>query len=313
MENQEREINLFDFIIICWRAVKRFFRGMGVVLLRMFRLSVQYIWITLLCVALGGVCGYIWTRSFATLYKGECTVTFAEDMRPRIKDGFVQMVNMMPSVLVSEYGFPAEAMDNFKKLEFYNVIDMKPDSVADFADYGGDVAPTDTMNMVMPDRLRLRIYARGATDFNSLREPMQRFFHTLPMMERADSMCKEVDKSRLAVYERELARMDSLLHYDYFEKTKQQTLTKDWYVIVTEKERVPLHGYVFQLMRQRDYKKMQIESNKDIINFEGGFVVNALNPKWKLFIGVVAGYVLSVLVALVVKYRRGIVEYMRKR
>lgn len=313
MGEQEREINLFDFIIICWRAVKRFFRNIGVTLLRMFRLSVQYIWITLLFVILGCIVGYIWTRPFATTYKGECTVTFTEDMRPRIKEGFAMMQNTLPQTLVADYGFPEEAMDNFKELKTYNVIDQKPDSVADFADYKGSIAPDDTMNVVMPDRLRLRVYAKGATDFNSLRVPMQRFFHTLPMMEEADSMYKQLDRSRLAIYERELERMDSLLNYDYFEKTKQMTLTKDWYVIVTEKEREPLHGYVFQLMRKRDHKKMQVESDKDIINFEGGFVVHAMNPLWKFAIGVFGGYVLSVLVALAVKYRRSIAEYMGKR
>ena len=58
MEN--RDLNLFDFILLCCKALGRLAKNIGMLLLGLVCLGLQYFWVVALCAALGVAGAWLW-------------------------------------------------------------------------------------------------------------------------------------------------------------------------------------------------------------------------------------------------------------
>ena len=113
MEN--RDMNLFDFIRLCWRALKRGFGQFGVWMLQTIRLGLQYFWIVFPMMILGLLGGWMWSKPAFTLYEGNATVLYADGMRDVVKEGFIDFLTLPKEIKIEQYGLSEENIKDFVK------------------------------------------------------------------------------------------------------------------------------------------------------------------------------------------------------
>ena len=79
MEN--RDMNLFDFILFCCKSLWVAMKKVGVFTLQSVRFCLHYCWVIIPFAILGLVGGWLWAKPFLTMYRGEATIVYADGMR----------------------------------------------------------------------------------------------------------------------------------------------------------------------------------------------------------------------------------------
>ena len=183
MSDERREMNFFEFLALIGRSIINFFKIIGVFILKTFRLAVHYWWIVLICMVLGFVAAYFISQDKNVKYKGEATIYFSPLLRSQIQQGLAQyplvVLNSETAKSLTSLSTPQAYL--FRKLNTFNIIDSKNDSIADFVDYDNKGKfMADTFNVVMPDRLLIRVVAKGTDNFNEYKNSLIEFFQSQP-------------------------------------------------------------------------------------------------------------------------------------
>ncbi|MEE1090648.1 MAG: hypothetical protein UH103_04405 [Paludibacteraceae bacterium] len=310
MEN--RDMNLFDFIRLCWRALKRGFGQFGVWMLQTIRLGLQYFWIVFPMMILGLLGGWMWSKPAFTLYEGNATVLYADGMRDVVKEGFIDFLTLPKEVKIEQYGLSEENIKDFDRLLFYNVIDCNADSVVDYVDKDRKIEYADTMNIVMHDRTHLVLRLNGSDDFKPFERAFVKFFNEQDYIIAADKRCKAIQRERLAYFTKEVARLDSFSTYDYFVRPRYLGVEKGNYII-SEREQELYYEDMMIVLKNKNYVENQLLATPDIINFQTPFIPYSMPLAFKYLIGLVCGGVLGLLLALAVKYRAVVVAYLKEK
>lgn len=312
MANDDRDVSLFGFIVLCWRACGRGLKNLGIFILKSFRLAVQYYWIMIIAVALGIGAAAWWSRTEVSTYRGDATIIFTEGMRAPVIDG----INLFITRLYADgerYGISERQKKAFKKLKYKNVIDAKRDSVPDFVDMYEKISYSDTVDVVMMDRLHLILKLKGEPDFSVYQNAISAFIRDNKAIAAADRYYKTIADARLDYLNREVVRLDSFMIYDYFIKPRHLKVEHWGARVVTEREQKLYHGALLSVISNRDFVKTQIQRTPDVINFQTDFIVTVLPKPWKYVIGIAVGCIIGLLVALLVKYWKRVTAYMKEK
>ena len=309
MEN--RDMNLFDFILLCCKAIGRFFKSLVGLGLQALRLCFQYIWIFVTCVILGVVGGWLWTKPFATMFKGNATVMYAEGMREVVREGIIDFL-MLSKEEKMNYGLTEEAFGSLEAFYIYNVIDCNADSVADYVDRDGNVNLADTLNLVMRDRVHLEVEMLGNRDFKPFEIALTNYFNSQSYLVAAYERCKVIQQERLDYFTKEVARLDSFSTYDYFVRPRSVIVEEQDGLILGSKQNL-YYDAVMAVMKHKNYLEMQKMSTPNVLNFQTPFVVYAMPLVHKYAIGFVVGVLMGLLLSLAYKYRAVIVAYMKEK
>ena len=309
MEN--KDMNLFDFVLLCCKAVVRIIKCIIAWILQTIRLGLQYIWIVLPVTIVGVVGGWIWSKPYATVFKGNATIVYAEGMRDVVNEGLFDFLNLS-NATKCEHGLSLEGISAFDKMYVYNVIDSKTDSVVDYVDRDRSVSFGDTIDAIMRDRVHLEIRMLGNSDFKQYEIAMKNFFNSQDYLVKAYDRCKEIQNQRLAYFTKEVERLDSLSSYDYFVGPRYVSFDTEDKVTVAKRQDV-YYDALIEVMKHKNYLEMQQMSTPEVINFQTPFVVYALPRGYQLGIGLGCGGVLGLLLALMVKYWAVIVAYLKEK
>ena len=307
-----REMNLFDFIRLCWQAFCRFLSKLVLWGLQTVRLGLQYLWIVLPMIVLGFLGGWLWTKPAFTMYEGNATVLYAEGMREVVKEGFIDFLTLPKEVKIEQYGLSEENIKDFDRLLFYNVIDCNADSVPDFVDEDKSVEISDTVNVVMRDRIHLVLRMDGSFDFDPFKRAFIKFFNEQDYIVAADKRCKLIQRERLDYFTKEVARLDSFSTYDYF--VRPRYLGSEWgNHIISEREQELYYQDLMIALKHKNHLEMQVLATPDIINFQTPFIPYSMPNVFKYLIGLVCGGLLGLLLALLIKYRAEVVAYLKEK
>lgn len=309
MEN--RDMNLFDFIVLCCKEVVKLFKWVGLLVLQTIRLGLQYIWIVLPFAVLGVVGGWIWSKPYATTFKGNATIVYAEGMRDVVYEGLFDFLNLS-NERKCEYGLSLEGISAFDKMYIYNIVDCNTDSVLDYVDRNRVVGMGDTIDAIARDRVHLEIRMFGNSDFKQYETAIKNFFNSQDYLVRSYNCCKEIQNQRLAYFTKELNRLDSLSSYDYFVGPRYVSLDTEESVTITKRQAL-YYDAMIEVLKHKNYLEMQKMATPEVINFQTPFVVYALPRGYKLVTGLILGGVLGLLAALAVKYRKVIVAYLKEK
>lgn len=313
MENTEKDMNLFDFMRLCWNATGRGLKRFALFLLQTLRLGLQYFWVVVICVVLSGIFGWLWTKPFATKFTGDATVLFTRGMRPSVEDALKLFISSDYDLKIQKYGVPDSILSKTKRINIYNVIDAKHDSVADFVDLNYGIQMNDTMDVVMMDRLHIRIVMKGEKDFSSFQTGIARFVNDQPSVVRADEYCKAKELYKLNYIEREVARLDSFSTHDYFRRPRALGQERWGSMFITERDQELYYEDILIMLDKKDYVENHIAVTPEIVNFQSEFIVSCMPPIFKYAISLFLGLVLGLLVALLIKYRVVVIAYFREK
>ena len=309
MEN--RDMSLFDFILLCFKALSKLVKNVAVLFLGLVRLGLQYFWVVFLFAALGLVGGWLWSKKFATTYKGHATIVYAEGMREVVQEGIIDFL-MLPRAEKIEYGLSEELLDAFSRLDFYNVIDCNADSVVDYIDEDRRVSLSDTINLVMRDRIHLVLKVKGMDDLTSFEVALKNFFNSQEYIVKSFERCKAVQKDRLDYFTRELARLDSFSVYDYFERPRSLVMMEHKDFIIGSKQSL-YYDAMMVVLEHKNHLDMQNMLTPEILNFQTPFVPYFLPPVYKYAIGLLVGGILGMIVVLMIRHREIIVAFLKEK
>ena len=316
MSDERREMNFFEFLALIGRSIINFFKIIGVFILKTFRLAVHYWWIVLICMVLGFVAAYFISQDKNVKYKGEATIYFSPLLRSQIQQGLAQyplvVLNSETAKSLTSLSTPQAYL--FRKLNTFNIIDSKNDSIADFVDYDNKGKfMADTFNVVMPDRLLIRVVAKGTDNFNEYKNSLIEFFQSQPTMLYADAKRKEIEKQQLEIIERDMLRLDTFSTYDYLQKPGILSMEMGRTMLISERKQEIYSRHLIAAIKRYQYTAMQMAQTPDIINFQTDFMVTRFPKIWMWFIGVLVGGIFGLLIALIIKYRKEIHTYMPEK
>lgn len=305
-------MSFFDFIRYCCRAFVRLIKNIGVFLLHTLRLGVQYFWVVALFVFLGVVMGWLWAKPFATTYKGNATILFTDGMRSNVRSGISLFLASPVNDKKEIYGLSDDAFDAFEGLELFNVVDANFDSLPDYVDFKHKIALSDTSEVVLTNRVHMRVKMKGKKEFANFQQALVNCFESQPSLVSADSVAKAIQRDRLEFFRYESARLDSFTNHEYFQKPIM--LGHEWgSVFLAEKSKDLRYEDAIALNNKLVYYQRHIENTPNILNFETPFVVTAFPPIYKYMIGFVVGLVVGLLVALFLKNREAVILYFKEK
>ncbi|MGN0186426.1 MAG: hypothetical protein ACI392_01600 [Paludibacteraceae bacterium] len=313
-EQNNNELNLFDLIVMACKGIGRFFRWCGVSLLHLVRFSVQYIWIVGAFVIVFGVAGFFLTKPQFTTFRGGATILFVEEAAPMIAE-YMQRLDLYARVpyMATTLGMPDSLQKKISSIECYRWIDCKHDNTPDFVDFDNDKRyRSDTTDVVMNDRLYLRVEARGLYDMACVQQWLQTYFDAQPELTALSEQGRQVLRMNMQTYDREIQRLDSLANHDYFHNESQQTEVKNGLLLMKGKQLY--YNDILNLITQRGWVETTLNQRPNNINFQNDIVVtSALSRMVRFALWLLGGYLLGVLVALCVAYRREIAAYMKPK
>lgn len=311
-DNKDKEMNLFDFIVLCCRGLCTLFKKICLWIAQLFRLAVRYYWVMIICLISGVFVAWLWTRPSLTRYNGSVTVRFPEGMKNSVEQGFFKFLTMDSDIKHDVYGLDYETMSVMKKMRLYNVIDAKHDSVADYVDRDHEIAVNDTMDVVMTDRLHVTFTMFGKDDFSSLECALKKFFNSEELLVANYKRFKDKQVRLLDYFTREAARVDSFSTYDYFEKPRYFSTERFGNHLITERQ-VELHYLDLQYLENRlAYMKEQYDATPEVINFQTPIIVTFMLPVKKYCICVFCGVLLGLIISCIIKYRVRIVAFLKE-
>lgn len=314
MENEHKELNLLDLIYLSFRGIWRFLKRLGHSLLFLLRFSIQNVWIIAVFMILAFFAGWFFTRPARTTFKGGATILFVEEARPAIFDHIDRLnSHCRTKQLALDLNLPDSIANTIRKFETFNYIDLKNDNVPDFADL--DQSPdflVDTVNVVMNDRLYLRVSAKGLTDFELVQTGLQTYFDNQVGVALLAQQGKERLQIQLQSYNQEIKRLDSLANYEYFSQSKPIALEGGKTFVFAEKEKELYHKSMFDLMDKRDHIATQLAQNQHAVNFQSDMVLSGPLLILSLVLWVLGGYVLGALVAWGIVRRKEVCAFLKK-
>ena len=310
MEN--KDMNLFDFILLCCRGLVTLMKKFGVFALKTMRFGLRYCWIIVPFVCLGLFGGWLWTKPFATKYKGSATIMYVEGMRDVVNEGLMVFFSSSWKAK-KEYGLSDDVLKAFDRAMFYNVIDCNADSVPDYVDRDRTISLADTVNVVMRDRVGVEIELNGETDFEEFEVALKKFFNSQEYVLKADEYCRKIRDERLEYLTKEVARLDSFSTYDYFERNDVanfEIVTSRYYM---SSGKALHYKDVLSVLKHKQYLENQKYFTPEVVNFQTPFVIHTLSHLRKYFYGGLAGLVLGFGLALLIKYWGVVVAYMKEK
>ncbi len=311
MQNGSSDMNLFDFFVLIWRKLRSMCVAFGWFCLRCFRLAIHYYYITIVAFVLGIVAGWYWNKPCATRFTGTTTILFTRGMRSTVEQGLRMFASATPQEKI-DLGMSPEVVESIKRINFFNVVDAKNDSVADYVDYKHKADMGDTVNVVMMDRIVMRVMLSGTNNFAEWQPAIKRFMHSQPAIAKADSIHKALELRKLEYFKHEVARTDSFMTYEYFRS--RPYAQKEWgNMLITEREQELYNADMRWIFEQMQYNEAHVLATPDIVNFETPFVVDSMRRSVKYLITMALCMALGLAVSATVKYRAAIVEFFRQR
>ena len=311
--NDDKEMNLFDFIVLCFKALCSLCKRVCLWIAQLFRLAVQYYWVMIICLLLGVFGAWLWNKPFLTRYTGSVTIRFPEGMKHSVEQGMFRFLTMDGAEKHDLYGLDYDLMRSIKKMRLYNVIDAKHDSIADYVDRDRNIAENDTMDVVMNDRLHITLTMLGNDDYEAFEVALKKFFNTNPVMADNYKRFKDRQVSRLNYFTHEAARLDSFSTYEYFVKPRYFS-TETWgNHLITERKIELFYKDVEYVESNKIFLEEQFAATPEVINFQTPFIVTYMPPSWKYCIGILCGGMLGLIGACIVKNRKRIATYLKEK
>lgn len=307
MDNSYDNMNLFDFTRLVYNKLVSLFKWILEIVLRLIRLCFRYWYVMIICVALGLFAARMWTKPKFTRYHGQATITFMPRMKQIIEEGLLSYLSQSYETKRDVFGLPDSVQLAMRGFYTYNVIDAKFDANADYIDKEGSVEYTDTLSMVMPDHLTIRVNLQGCYDFYSLERSLILWFNSQDQFSIPDKRHKEAMRERLEYVKHEIQRSDSFLSHYYFSETPKIEIFNEK---VKEKKGQLIYDEMLGLIREKHYLENELAENPDVINFQTHFYIDSIIPKEKYIIGLCSGFVLGILISLLIKYWANIKNFL---
>ena len=213
----EKEMNFFDLCVACGHGISRGCKAFGRLLGRMIRLTYRYWWIVLTVLALSVAAGLFYTR-----YENSINKVYAVAM---VNVGSIQQFEQAFAPLRTGKMIPEDkailgflADKKASHFETYRVIDCLGDGSADFIDYKRKTSLSDTINVVMQDRIcmEFRVKNRDLGQLPEMEQAVLDFLNANEALQQSYLVYLDNLRDEAVFDHNQAVKLDSLTSHYYF-------------------------------------------------------------------------------------------------
>lgn len=322
---EHKETSLFDLLYAAWKACGRGMRQLFGLLGRMIRLSWRKGYIVVPMLIIGLAAGIYWTRPGNRKYKVDAVLVLngptefevAQALMPleyavgrgmSETQNYETLIGLSPQVAAKTYQF-----------EHFPVIDFRHDSVPDQIDYSRSHKRSDTLDIVMDNRIAVRFRTKVVESVPDVQEGLLNYLNSLPQMQKAYET-KKADVARHAEFCRDQVEvLDSFITEFYFNQgISSQKHFQAWEpgMIVGKREIVTLHKDMFELIKTWKHVDHELAQMTAPVTIDTSFALcpaPVRNPYLYSFLFALAGWIAGCLLAWMIEDRKKLLAWLRSR
>ena len=320
---EHKETSLFDLIYAACKACGRGINRIICLLSRMIRLSWRTAYIVLPILILGLAVGIYWTRPDDRKYKVEAVlilngptefdvaqalmpIEFAVDANMSETQNLQNLLQLEPEI--------ARVTTRF---EHFPVIDFRHDSVPDMIDYKRSHKRSDTLDIVMDNRIAVRFRTKNINSVPTVQQNLLQYLNSQPQIQAAFE-AKKADIERFAEFCRvQTEVLDSFIVEFYFNQgTGSQNKVRPWSpgLVVGSREVQAMHNDMFELMERRKQVTHELSLMTAPVVLDSNFALNpepVRNPHiWRILF-MLAGWIAGTILAWLIEDRKNILAWLR--
>ena len=320
---EHKETSLFDLIYAACKACGRGINRIICLLSRMIRLSWRKAYIVLPLLILGLAAGIYWTRPENRKYKVEAVlilngptefdvaqalmpIEFAVDANMSETQNLQNLLQLEPEI--------ARVTTRF---EHFPVIDFRHDSVPDMIDYKRSHKRSDTLDIVMDNRIAVRFRTKNINSVPTVQQNLLQYLNSQPQIQAAYE-AKKADIERFAEFCRvQTEVLDSFIVEFYFNQgTGSQNKVRPWSpgLVVGSREVQVMHNDMFELLERRKQVTHELSLMTAPVVLDSNFALNpepVRNPHiWRILF-MLAGWIAGTILAWLIEDRKNILAWLR--
>ena len=320
---EHKETSLFDLIYAACKACGRGINRIICLLSQMIRLSWRKAYIVLPLLILGLAAGIYWTRPENRKYKVEAVlilngptefdvaqalmpIEFAVDASMSETQNLQNLLQLEPEI--------ARVTTRF---EHFPVIDFRHDSVPDMIDYKRSHKRSDTLDIVMDNRIAVRFRTKNINSVPTVQQNLLQYLNSQPQIQAAFE-AKKADIERFAEFCRvQTEVLDSFIVEFYFNQgTGSQNKVRPWSpgLVVGSREVQAMHNDMFELLERRKQVTHELSLMTAPVVLDSNFALNpepVRNPHiWRILF-MLAGWIAGAVLAWLIEDRKNILAWLR--
>jgi hypothetical protein len=311
-----KEIDLIDLLRSMCKGVETIISKMFSFLGLLLRLAYQKKYIVLFFVLLGiGVGLYL---SWNKVYRAEVELKINNNSSYFYKNLIDPLFDQVRygdySKLSKHFGITEEEARKIVQVKSHFYIDYLSDGTPNEIDYNDAFDASDTIDMIMSDRLRLVVLSLDTSLFSRMDTMFANYFNQNPLIIKENELKKRQLDDQINAISEEIIMLDSLRKKEYFHRKKDVQLSTDKMLLV-EREVKLYHEELLTL----EMNKQRLVWDRDVfdngVSFTSKFEVNphAVNGKVKhIAWGMVLGFLLGVIFAFLCVKKEEIINYLKK-
>lgn len=211
-----KEMTFFDLCAACGRAIGRGCAAFGRMVARMLRLTYRYWWLVLTLTLAALAAALYYSRTENLTYKVRAVALLNGPTIQQFEQAYMPLRAgqlLLSDAAVTPYLYARQAWG----FTTYRVIDCLDDETPDYVDFKHKIAPTDTMQVQMKDRLCLQFRMK------------ERDLAMLPEIEKALLDMLNADEAMRLAYATYMPNLREQVAFNHTQAQKLDSLTSCYY------------------------------------------------------------------------------------
>ncbi len=320
-KTQKEDINLMEIILLFISGIKKIFINLFNLIGGLLQLAYRHKTKFTILIILGGLSSLYFSQKSKRIYKVEAMIKLNGVDASTIKNIGKQLSLSSPVFESTSYesklGISTDIAKRIKSLEFFPVIDFKRDSIPDIVDFKRKHSLEDTVNVIMDNYLYARLKIRkDVKDAEKIMFYIIDYFNSQKSVLNDFIIYKNNLEERINLCDTELKRLDSLANKSYFEKRQNQIKYEYNQLLVGSNKIQLFYDDQLELQKTKERTNEVLLKATAPTTLPSGVIINprATNGRVKMgLLGIIAGFILAVIISLFTENRKKWLEYLNKK
>lgn len=220
----EKETNLWDLIIKFFTWIGNICKSIWILITKCIRLTYRKWWIVIPMMLICFAISLYHTRKDNKIYRADAIAVLNGPTIDMVQEAWNQLryatspsirqEQSLPSLLNLDWGY----VNTLRNFESFYVIDMMPDSIADYVDYNHDFVNNDTLEVIMQNHIALRFRTKQPCNVSIIEDAIMNYLNSIPTFVAAYEARRTTLERQAKFYHDQVEKLDSLTSTFYFKE-----------------------------------------------------------------------------------------------